>query len=66
MKRKDAVNFIANYLYEIGVDECRVLHDSQILLSKLEELGMLPPSTDSGYTDLVNDYEHHCWESEEC
>ena len=49
MKRSEAINLIANFVYHLNVDyrECDIVANK--LLTKLEDAGMIPPPVQGKY-----------------
>lgn len=43
MKRNEAVNIIANHIYECGLDSEEATIEAESILDKLQEAGMCPP-----------------------
>ena len=43
MKRSEMINIIANYLYELNVEQEDCEDESNRILTELERRGMLPP-----------------------
>lgn len=62
MKRSEAINIIANFLYELNVDAEDCNEKAEPILKALEEAGMLPPDCNF-YNDEYGNWNH--WEIEE-